>query len=124
MTDRTKPLSEAELESLFAASRETTPEMSGDLFAAILADAEQVQSEALVPAVPPPTSRSFGLRGLWQVLGGAPGFAGLAAVGLVGVGVGLNPPDVLALLADGYLGVSDAYVFDLVPDIEGGLIDG
>jgi len=126
MDDKTKTLSDAELEQVFEASIRHAPEPQGDLFAAILADAEAVAETRTHPApVPEPVHNTwFGLAEIWRGIGGVPGFAGLAAAMVVGVGVGLNPPDMLASVGTDYFGVSDTYVLDLVPDLEGALVDG
>ena len=53
-----------------------------------------------------------------------PSAVGLAGVAIVGVGLGLNPPALLETLETSYFGLSDVYVLDMMPDLQGDLIDG
>lgn len=73
------------------------PEVSVDLMARVLADAERVQSgfaTAALPRAAPPRA------GLWAqigaALGGWPAVAGLAAASVCGLWLGISPPQGLS----------------------------
>jgi len=78
------------LEGLFAAARANPPQVSADLQARVLADAQ-----AHMPKAP----RQPWHRALWQILGGAAGLSGLATAAAVGVWIGVAPPEGLPDLA-------------------------
>ncbi|MFG6561086.1 MULTISPECIES: hypothetical protein [unclassified Sulfitobacter] len=79
-----------DLEDFFAAARANPPQVSADLQARVLADAE-----AHMPKAP----RQPWHRALWQLLGGAAGLSGLATAAAVGVWVGVAPPEGMPDLA-------------------------
>lgn len=123
MSDHTQPkLTDAQVTDLLGSLSLDGAEPSADFMAKVLADAEAVQQTfypAPVPAVKP---RRF--WSVFQALGGMPAAAGFAAAAVVGVGIGLNPPSVMDSLSLGLLGGSDVYLLELVPDLQGALIDG
>ncbi|MFG6584285.1 hypothetical protein [Sulfitobacter sp. 1A12779] len=79
-----------DLEDFFAAARANPPQVSADLQARVLADAE-----AHMPKAP----RQPWHQALWQLLGGAAGLSGLATAAAVGVWVGVAPPEGMPDLA-------------------------
>lgn len=83
-----------DLDALFQAARQDGTQMPDGLSARITADAAQVQAErASALAAPRPSGgRWMQLR---DVLGGWPGFGGLAAACAVGVWLGFAPPAML-----------------------------
>jgi len=83
----------AELEQLFAESRQGTGQVPGDLMQAILADADRVQ--AGFSPVAEPALRPGKWAQLLALLGGWPTFGGLAAACAAGVWIGLAPPSFL-----------------------------
>lgn len=73
------------------------PDVSADLMARVLADAERVQA-GFAPVAPPRTAPQR--TGLWAqigaVLGGWPAVAGLAAASVCGLWLGISPPQGLS----------------------------
>lgn len=90
MNDFDDTLSDGALENFFAAARANPPQVSGDLQARVLADAE---------AHMPKASRRPWYQALWQILGGAAGLSGLATAAAVGIWVGVAPPEGMPDLA-------------------------
>ncbi len=110
MTDK-RPLSDAELDGLFAASRRAAPAPSDDLMARVLGDAAEAAAPAAVPA-----PRRAGRRGLLAQIGGWPAAAGLAAAAVAGLAIGLWQPEALDDLTGGYLASAAGYeIEDLLP---------
>jgi len=125
MSDKERSLTDAQLEAAFDAMRRQPAEPTADLMARILTDAETVSAaQSEVIAVPFATPRSNWVQRLLSGLGGMPALAGLAAVACVGVGIGLNPPAVIEGLEASLFGTADVYVLDMLPDLQGDLIDG
>lgn len=85
---------DAALEGLFQRARSAPPEVPAALMARVLADAQEQQ--------PAPVQSIW--RTLWHSIGGSAGLSGLVTATLVGVWIGVAPPD-------------------QVPDIAAGLID-
>ncbi|UWR31153.1 hypothetical protein K3758_06465 [Sulfitobacter sp. W002] len=83
-------LSDDALENFFAAARTNPPQVSADLQARVLADAE---------AHMPKAARQPWHQALWHLLGGAAGLSGLATAAAVGVWVGVAPPEGMPDLA-------------------------
>lgn len=107
MGDKTSDMSEMKaLEALFAEARQDTSGPSSDLLARVLADADTQQAAHLAaraaPFVPPQPGKKLWTQ-IFVALGGAPGFAGLAATAVVGVWIGVNPPDAMSQSVDGLL---------------------
>ncbi len=90
MNDFDDALSDGALEDFFAAARANPPQVSADLQARVLADAE-----AHMPKAP----RQPWYQALWQILGGAAGLSGLATAAAVGIWVGVAPPEGMPDLA-------------------------
>lgn len=89
MTDTRKPLSETELDALFAQARRADPAPLEPDFAARLI----AQAEALRPRPAPARPRWLArLRAALADVGGAPGLAGLGAAGVAGLWIGLADP--------------------------------
>ncbi|MGY3439320.1 MULTISPECIES: hypothetical protein [unclassified Marinovum] len=111
------------LDTLFDEARQTraaeVPEVSPDLMARILADAENVQAGFDTAALP--VRRAPPRPGLWAqigaALGGWPAFAGLAATSICGVWLGISPPDGLSDTASLYYS-SDTALYDPVSGFE------
>lgn len=121
---RGKELSDAELETLFAASDAEAPLPSGDLIARIMADAEDARP--LAPAKAEPEARPL-FAGLWAALGGAAGVTGLGAAVATGLVIGIFPPDLLMSYAEVLTGANVTltdYVPGLALDLAGGAFDG
>ncbi|WP_147124328.1 hypothetical protein [Shimia ponticola] len=132
MTDKQDPfkseLTDDHLESAFAALRGQEVKPSNALLARIMADAEEVTRDRAAhetsAAIPDRKGLRIWVRQIMASLGGAPGAVGLAAMACLGVGIGLNPPAVIEALETTYFGVSDVYVLEMIPDLQGELIDG
>lgn len=87
MTDTRKPLSETELDALFAQARRADPApLDPDFAARLIARAQAAQPR---PARPGWLAR---LRAALADVGGAPGLAGLGAAGVAGLWIGLADP--------------------------------
>ncbi len=94
-----------DLEDFFAAARANPPQVSADLQARVLADAE-----AHMPKAP----RQPWHQALWQLLGGAAGLSGLATAAAVGVWVGVAPPEGMPDLAGQFVtGTWEAETLDI-----------
>jgi hypothetical protein len=87
---------DTELLALFAAARTAPPEPSDALRARVLADANRVVSEQRAAGRRPVADRPAGwLSGIWTVLGGWQGGAGLAAATIAGLAIGFGAPGVV-----------------------------
>lgn len=108
-----KAFDEAELESLFAAARNTGPQPGADLIARILVDAD---SQIAAP-VAPVADRKGLVAAVLATIGGWPAAAGLATAAVTGLTIGLVTPDTLDTLSGGYLAsASGVYQLeDLLP---------
>lgn len=104
------------LEAHFAAARRIDVPPGDDLMARVLADALAAQAaQQRVPAAPRP-ARPGALAGLFRALGGWPAMAGLTAVAVAGVVIGMNPPDTVATALTSVLGGGEIdYLIDLEP---------
>jgi hypothetical protein len=109
MTDEEK-MNDGGLEELFEAARREPPAVTEALMQRVLADAASVQ--------PAPTLS--GWRGWLRLLGGAPGLGGLIAAGVVGVWLGVSPPQAVPDLAGLLLGAEST----LYDDGEAGPLTG
>lgn len=101
------------LDDLFLAARSKSPEPSDDLMARIMADADQVADGwAMADAAPVAASGGW-LRSLLDAVGGWPAASGIVTAGMVGLVVGISPPQTLSDFAEGYIyGTSDSYLVD------------
>ena len=101
------------LDDMFQAARSEMPEPSDDLMARVMADADQV-AEAWAQAEAGPVATSGGwLRSLLDAVGGWPAASGIVTAGMVGLVVGVSPPQTLSDFAEGYIyGTSDSYLVD------------
>lgn len=117
------------LDALLAEERQAlakdAPEISPELMARVLTDAQEVQA-GFAPTVP----GIFGQRqprGVWAqlgaALGGWPAVAGLAAASVCGLWLGINPPDGLSDLAALYL-TDEAAVLDPLSGFDMALGEG
>jgi len=104
---------EAALAPFFEAARRQVPDVSPDLMARVLENAETalVLHRATAPGPDAPQT------GFWariaQALGGWPAMAGLVAAGIAGVWIGAALPETLPGLAL----ADDDYVVDIAPDL-------
>lgn len=89
------------LDRLFDLARGVAPPVSGDLMARILADAE---AQAPVPVPVAASAATVGWRGWVDAIGGWPAMGGLALATVVGVVIGINPPQGLSSITSGILG--------------------
>ncbi|MDA7427968.1 hypothetical protein PGB28_05825 [Primorskyibacter aestuariivivens] len=105
--DRKAERDDAFLDALFdeeKAARNAAPEVSLQLMARILADAEAVQDGfAPPPAQAPRPKRPGYFRQISTALGGWPAFAGLATASVCGLWLGVNPPEGLSDMASLYV---------------------
>lgn len=80
-----------DLDALFVTARQDGAQMPNGLSARMMADAMQIQAELTAPvAVTRPSNRRW--LHLRDLLGGWPGFGGLAAACAAGVWLGFAPP--------------------------------
>lgn len=99
------------LDDLFQAARSEMPAPSDDLMARIMGDADQV-AEGWAQAEPAPAAGGW-LRSLLDAVGGWPAASGIVTAGMVGLVVGISPPQTLSDFAEGYIyGTSDSYLVD------------
>lgn len=98
MTDTPKPLSETELDALFAQARRADPApLEHDFAARLIAQSQAVQAQVVQagiwrPAAPARPGWLARLRAVLADVGGAPGLAGLGAAGVAGLWIGLADP--------------------------------
>lgn len=116
------------LDVLFADERQArvdAPEVSAELLARVLGDAETVQAEFAAPLPErstAPVQRGF-LAQIGAALGGWPAFAGLAAASVCGLWLGVSPPEGLSDMAALYLGGEDT-LLDPVSGFDLALVEG
>lgn len=129
MTDK-HPLTETELDTLFAAARDQAPLPSADLVARVFADAEAESAAALstapggVPKRAPAGATAGWGATLLAALGGWPAIGGLATAAIAGVVIGVASPETIESWSAGYLSSALGYEMgDFVPAI-GTLLDG
>lgn len=96
--DRRTDREERALDALFDVARSDVPEPSPDLLARVLSDAEAVQAGRLAETGKTPPRRRA-VPGFWKMLiaaiGGWPSLGGVAAAGIAGLWIGLNPPSAI-----------------------------
>ena len=109
-----------DLGAMFEAGRRHAPRPSDSLLARIEAEALTEQAEFQEPRRAVPV-RS-GLRSLFPAFGGWPGFAGLAASLVIGIGIGFWQPTELGLGTT--LAGSDAFDEELFFNFEDALAEG
>lgn len=86
-----RDLSQAELDALFTAQRSDVPPPSEAFLARIAADAATASAQMAAPPKPA-RDTSQGGAGLWAWLSGAFAPSGLVAASLLGLWVGIAPP--------------------------------
>lgn len=135
MTDklRSKPLDAAQLDTLFEAASDVEIAPTEAFWARLTEDAVGVRKNALVASSKQNAkgaSLKNKLQNLWQEMGGWRALGGLTAVLVIGVMIGLNPPDV-AMASLQYLGLvasdevllvgleGDWFGFDAIEEAEG-----
>ncbi|MEM8630295.1 MAG: hypothetical protein AAGF74_03590 [Pseudomonadota bacterium] len=95
LPENRKDTSEEKLEDLFAAARKAAPQPSEDLMARVLSDAEAVCLARATQTTQAGPAARFSLSSMLDAFGGWAGAGGLAAAGLVGLWVGVAPPETL-----------------------------
>ncbi|MFQ5622400.1 MAG: hypothetical protein ACE5FS_03290 [Paracoccaceae bacterium] len=102
MARHEKPLSERELDTLFAAVREDAGALPEHLVAAVLADASRVAAERkpAAPAARRQRRPAHRFSALLDGLGGWPGAATVVASGLLGLWIGVSDLASLPYLDD------------------------
>ena len=114
-------MTDTELDALFGAARDATPEPGADLLARIAADAEAEMPVTAAVAAP----RLGLLARAAAAVGGWPAAAGLAAAAVTGLVIGLGSAGTLSDLSAGYLVADAGYQLeDLMPSVGGLLGDG
>lgn len=120
---------EIDLDLFFAAARDAAPEPDAALFAAVLADAGDVQAQIAAARAPAaPLQEPRGARGLWAQLvaaiGGWPAVGGLASVATAGLWLGAVQPMGIGQTTSGYLSdaglfvaAQDSYLVDVIPGL-------
>lgn len=105
--DRTAEKDDAFLDALFEeakGARGDAPDVSPDLMARILADAEAVQAGFAPPPARAARPERPGLfRQISNALGGWPALAGLATASVCGLWLGISPPEGLRDMASLYV---------------------
>lgn len=109
MTDDSEKM--MDLETFFEAGRKDAPEPSISLMDRIGADIDLIADEREKPA---PANAGPGLFSrILEGIGGWPALSGIATAGIVGVVVGVSPPEALSDFTTTYLnGTSDLYLVD------------
>ncbi len=128
MTDKSNDIQG--LDALLEAARHHRAQPSPALMARVLQDAQTVQRGFAAPAMAPVRggARPRGemrLMALIRDLGGWPALTGLAMAGVVGLWIGVSPPQSLVTTAQVWLGVgADEVLIDVVPDAVFGFGEG
>jgi len=100
-----------DLETFFEAGRKSQPQPSAALMDRIMADIDQVAEERERPKAAP--LRPSLLKRIIDGIGGWPTLSGMATAGIVGVVVGVSPPDVMSDFTSSVLdGTTDFYLVD------------
>lgn len=101
-----------DLDAYFKAGREAGAQPSSSLVARIEADIEAVDTDRLSKAAPKIHKPSLVER-IMDSIGGWPALSGIATAGVVGVVVGISPPEALSEFTSVLLnGTSDYYLVD------------
>ncbi|MCV6824977.1 MULTISPECIES: hypothetical protein [Halocynthiibacter] len=111
-----------DLDGFFAAEKQAVNEPSTDFMARVLRDAEDIQ-DAFAPQAPSPKPKP-----IWEALIGAIGgwrsVAGLATATIVGVWIGVSPPESLDGLAS-FVWSEDAVSYaEYLPNYDYTLLEG
>lgn len=120
-----RPLSETELEALFADAVSDAARPSDALVQRVLADADAVAEARAVaqPTASLATGAGPGLLArLLSGLGGWPGLAGLATAGVAGLAIGIAAPGPVSALSGGLVAselADDYHMVDLLPGLTG-----
>lgn len=104
-----------DLTQMFESARKAAPEPSSDFLARVLADAQAMQPAAAGVMTRAPLQRNsiaefFSTLG--DMIGGWPGFAGLASAAVAGVWIGISPPDTLIDPISAVLGGESSALFE------------
>lgn len=110
---------EIDLEQLFLAARQTTPQTSGRLQNAVLADALTFMPQAKVHVRQTDSPYRRVRRGVKDVVGGWHALGGLVTASMVGVWIGVAPPSLL----DGYHSLALTALYGETSSSEG-VLDG
>lgn len=109
MTDDSENMSD--LDAFFQAGRQEAPDPSAALMSRIMGDIDMVADEREAPVPQTPKKRLFAR--LLEGLGGWPAVSGMATAGIVGIVVGVSPPDAISEFTSAYVnGTTDLYLVD------------
>lgn len=109
MTDDSEKM--VDLESFFEAGRSDAPEPSVALMSRISGDIDLVADER--EAVTINVTRDGIFKRILDGIGGWPALSGMATAGIVGIAVGVSPPEVISEFTTTYFnGTSDLYLVD------------
>ena len=109
MTDDSEKVTD--LETFFEAGRKDAPDPSAALMSRIMGDIDAVADarEALAPQKAQPGLLARILDGL----GGWPTVSGMATAGIIGIVVGISPPEAISDFTSAFVyGTSDLYLVD------------
>jgi len=102
-----------DLDTYFKAGRQAAPQPSSDLLARIEADIDAVQAERRMESRPADPIKPTLFAKILDSIGGWPAISGIATAGVVGVVVGINPPEALTDFTSIFVnGTSDLYLVD------------
>ena len=109
MTDDSEKM--MDLETFFEAGRKDAPEFSAALMSRIIDDIDSVADQREAPE---PVAKGKGLLGrILDGIGGWPAVSGMATAGIVGIVVGISPPEAISEFTSAYVnGKTDLYLVD------------
>ncbi|MDG2257474.1 MAG: hypothetical protein P8L68_03160 [Paracoccaceae bacterium] len=109
MTDDSEKM--MDLETFFEAGRKDAPEFSAALMSRIIDDIDSVADQREAPE---PVAKGKGLLGrILDGIGGWPAVSGMATAGIVGIVVGISPPEAISEFTSAYVnGTTDLYLVD------------
>ena len=116
------PLSDQELDAVFATASESPPDAAIALMQRVMADAEAVADARDLTTDKAPRAGVF--KSILSAIGGWPAVGGLATATVAGIWLGFSPPAAVDDLTAGYLTGSDYDLTDFMPSIDAILEEG
>lgn len=116
------PLSDQELDAVFASASASPPDVSIALMQKVMADAEAVADARVLASAKAPRVHVF--KAILSAIGGWPAVGGLATATVAGIWLGFSPPAAVDDLTAGYLTGNYYDLADFMPSIDAILEEG
>jgi hypothetical protein len=110
-------MTDSALDELLLGAASATRTVSDDLLGRVLEDAYALQPAPVLVAKAPARAKPL-LSRFWSAMGGVGGMAGLTAVALCGVWIGISEPESLTDFADTLWPGGTLQSVELIPDLE------